>query len=271
MCYRNIVTITTDFGTKDTYVGVMKGVILSINPDAQLVDITHEIEPGNILEAAFLLKDAYKYFPEGTVHIVVVDPGVGGKRRPIAIKMEGFFFVGPDNGLFWPIISDKDALVVHLTNKKYFLKDISTTFHGRDIFAPAAAYISKGVDLLDMGVLINDPVRMEIEKPKFLKDKIVGYVIRADRFGNLITNISKKDIEKHFGKREDLEIEIEGRKIKGLSRTYSDVASGQLLALIGSSGFLEISVNKGSASELFGKKAKELKVNITLTQSDFDF
>jgi len=258
-----VITITTDFGIKDAYVGVMKGVILSINPYAQLVDITHEIEPGNILEAAFLLKDAYEYFPKATVHLVVVDPGVGGKRRPIAIKAGKFFFVGPDNGLFWPIISDnKDILIVHLTNRKYFLEDISSTFHGRDIFAPVAAYISKGVHLLDMGVSINDPVRLEIKRPMLLKNQIVGSVIRVDRFGNLITNISEKDIIECFGRLSGLEVEIGGRKIREISKTYSDVPRGQLLALIGSSGFLEISVNRGSAYELFGKEAKGLKVYI---------
>jgi len=259
---KNVITITTDFGTKDAYVGIMKGVILSINPNAQLVDITHEIEPGDILEAAFLLKDAYEYFPKGTVHLVVVDPGVGGKRRPIAIKAKDFFFVGPDNGVFWPIISDKDALVVHLTNRKYFLQDISSTFHGRDIFAPVAAYISKGVHLLDMGVPINDPVRLEIKRPMLLKNQIVGSVIRVDRFGNLITNISKKDIIECFGRLSGLEVKIGERRIKEISRTYSDVPSGQLLALIGSSGFLEISVNRGSAYELFGKEAKGLEVHV---------
>ncbi len=259
---KGIITITTDFGTKDAYVGVMKGVILSINPDVQLVDITHEIEPGDILEAAFLLKDAYQYFPKGTVHIAVVDPGVGGSRRPIAIKTDNFFFVGPDNGLFWPIISGEDALVVHLTNKRYFLPDISDTFHGRDIFAPVAAYISKGVDLLDMGVPIRDPVKIEIKKPTILKEHIIGTIVRVDRFGNLITNISKKDIIRCFGKVEDLEVELGNRKIKGIRKTYSDVPSGQLLALIGSSGLLEVSVNRGSAYEFFGKKAKELEVHV---------
>lgn len=260
---KKIITVTTDFGTKDVYVGVMKGVILSINPDVTIVDITHEIEAGNIKEASFLLKDAYSYFPEGTIHIAVVDPGVGGKRRAIAIKSKGYFFVGPDNGLFWPIIeNDKDAVVVHLKNKKYFLPEISSTFHGRDIFAPVAAYISKGVDIRDMGDVIDDPVRIEIKKPEFLEGKIIGHAIREDNFGNIITNISKEDIIKHFNSLEDIEVIVGDKRIPKISRTYSDVGKGELLVLIGSSGLLEISANMKKASEIVGKNINELRIEV---------
>jgi len=260
---KKFITVTTDFGTKDVYVGVMKGVILSINPDVTIVDITHEIEAGNIKEASFLLKDAYSYFPKGTIHVAVVDPGVGGKRRAIAVRSKGYFFVGPDNGIFWQIIKDdKDAIVVHLKNKKYFLAEISSTFHGRDIFAPVAAHISKDVDIRDMGDVIDDPVRLEIEKPKFLEGKIIGCAIREDNFGNIITNISKKDIIRHFHELKDIEVIVGDKKISQISRTYSDVGKGELLALIGSSGFLEISANMKKASEIVGKNIKELRIEI---------
>ncbi len=258
-----IITLTTDFGTKDPYVGIMKGVILSINPDVHIVDITHEIEPANILEAAYILKEAYRFFPKGTIHVGVVDPGVGGDRRPIAIKTGGSFFVGPDNGIFWPIIAQSEVYqVIHLINKEYLLPEISTTFHGRDIFAPVAAYISRGVDIDDMGALVHDPVALELEKPIFLKDRIIGQVIRKDRFGNLITNISEQDIIKQFASKHGLVVEIGNINISCISKAYSDVGAGELLALIGSSGFLEISANMARASDIIGKQWKDLKVQV---------
>jgi len=258
-----IITITTDFGTKDPYVGIMKGVILSINPGVHIVDITHEIGPANIIEGAYVLKEAYRFFPKGAIHIGVVDPGVGGNRRPIAIKTEDFFFVGPDNGLFWPIIEQsKVHLVIHLTNKKYFLPSISSTFHGRDIFAPVAAYISRGADLNKMGSIIHDPVILELEKPVFLKDRIIGQVIRRDHFGNLITNISEQDIIKLFGDKDGLKVEVSDISISCISKAYSDVGPGELLAIIGSSGFLEISANLARASDIISKGFKGLKVQV---------
>lgn len=260
-----IITITTDFGTKDPYVGIMKGVILSINPDVQIIDITHDIEPGNIMEGAYVLKESYEFFPKGTIHIAVIDPGVGGKRRPILVRTEDFFFVGPDNGLFWPIIKDMTKpLIIHLVNKKYFLPKISSTFHGRDIFAPVAAYISKGVDPNDMGVIINDPVILELERPTLFRDKISGYVIRKDRFGNLITNISKEDIIKVFGDIKNVTVKIGDIKIPYISKTYSDVRFGELLALIGSSDLLEIAANRARASDII--KETEAKVELIKNQ-----
>ncbi len=265
---KRVITLITDFGTQDAYVGIMKGVILSINPEVQIVDITHEIEPGDIYTAAFLLKDAYSFFPKGTIHVAVIDPGVGGERRAIAVRIKDYFFVGPDNGLFWPIISEnKDALVIHLTNKKYFLPDISTTFHGRDIFAPVAAYISKGVEITDMGVLIDDPVRIELKKAVFERDKIIGQAIRTDRFGNIITNISKEDLLHFFGDTSQLEVYIDGIKIPNISRCYSEVDLGEFLALIGSSGLLEISVNMGNAFKLLNKELKNIKIEVRKAKS----
>ena len=259
----NTITITTDFGLKDPYVAIMKGVIISINPNAHIWDITHEIKPGDIAEAAYILREAHSFFPKGTIHVAVVDPGVGGKRRAIAIKTEDFFFVGPDNGIFWPILEQsKNPLIIHLTNKRYFLQEISTTFHGRDIFAPVAAHISRGVDLKDMGYPIHDPVVLSIEKPIFLEDRIIGQVIRADHFGNLITNISEQDIMGKFGSKDGVEVEVAGIKIYGISKTYSDVPPGQPLAIIGSSGSLEISANMASAADIIGTAAKGLKVLI---------
>lgn len=258
-----VITVTTDFGMKDPYVGIMKGVILNINPGACIVDITHEIAPGNIIEGAHVLKDTYRFFPKGTIHIGVVDPGVGGNRRPIAIKTEDFFFVGPDNGLFWPIIEqDKNPFIIHLTNKRYFLPNISSTFHGRDIFAPVAAHISRGVGLDNMGVPIKDPVSLELERPQFYEDRILGQVIRVDHFGNLITNISEQDIVKQFGNKRSLKVKIADIGISGISRAYSDVKPGKFLAIIGSSGFLEISANLARASDMVGSKVIGLKVQV---------
>ncbi len=258
-----IITLTTDFGLKDPYVGVMKGVIYSINPRVNIIDITHQIDHGDILEAAFILKEIYRFFPKGTIHVAVVDPGVGGKRRSILVKTEDYFFVGPDNGIFWPIIEgEKDPLIINLTNKKYFLSEVSSTFHGRDIFAPVSAYLSKGEDPEKMGDVIRDPVRLRIEKPSVEKDRIIGKVLRVDHFGNLITNISREDIVRKFGERLDLKVKISDVEIQNLSRTYSDVPKGKLLALIGSFNFLEISVNMGNASEKL-KKGKGEKVEVT--------
>ena len=244
-----IITLTTDFGLADPYVGIMKGVILSINPEVKLVDITHEIEPGEIIQAASIMKETHAYFPPGTVHLVVVDPGVGGSRRPLAFRTERFVFIGPDNGIFWPILKEYSWTdMICLTKKEYFLKDISGTFHGRDIFAPVAAHLSMGKDLQKMGESISDPVKLEISGPDQDRDSISGVVRRVDRFGNLITNLHKDDLKKLLDKG-DLAVKIGELEIEGLHETYSDVPEGEMLALFGSSGFLEISENMGRACD----------------------
>jgi len=244
------ITLTTDFGLKDPYAAVMKGVILSINPAARIIDISHSVKAGSIMQAAVLIKEAYPFFPKGTIHVAVIDPGVGGKRRPILVKTENHIFVGPDNGVFWPIIKDhKQTAIIHVTESRYFLPDISHTFHGRDIFAPVAAHISRGIDPLEMGQAIDDPVPLELPVPEQRGDSLYGRVMRIDHFGNLITNVKKRDLEEFLGP--ESSVIIAGKVvIEGLRSTYSEVRAGETLALIGSSGCLEISVNTGRASDI---------------------
>jgi hypothetical protein len=242
-----IITLATDFGLKDHYVGAMKGVILSINPDAILTDITHEIPPHSIFDAAFTLMNFYRYFPVGTIHVVVVDPGVGGKRKPIAVEADGNFFVGPDNGVFTFVYRlSKRYRAYKITDSKYVLSRISNTFHGRDIFAPAAAHLSLGVPVEDLGKKVGKPVTLEIKEPVVRGEEIIGEFIHVDSFGNLVTNIPSNLIK---GKSK---IHIGRRVVEGVSKSYSDVSKGELLAIIGSSGFLEISMNQGRASDVIG-------------------
>ena len=249
-----IITITTDFGETDPYVASMKGVILSINPDARIIDITHQVPAGSIQEGALMIKEVYSYFPPGTVHLGVIDPGVGTKRRPIAILANNHFFVGPDNGLFWPAIEKlKNLSVVHLTNKNYWMNKVSSTFHGRDIFAPVSAHLSRGINPFLLGEKIDDPATIESRLP-FKKDgDLVGEVIRVDNFGNLITNITKEQLSPILSSK-GLTIKIGNMILKKISNTYNDVPEGQALALIGSSGLLEIAVNMGKASNSLGEK-----------------
>jgi S-adenosylmethionine hydrolase len=247
-----IITLTTDFGQRDPYVAMMKGVILSINREARIVDITHQIAAGAIAEAASILNDAHRFFPSGTVHVGVVDPGVGSPRRPIALVAENHFFVGPDNGLFWPLIeADGQCHVIRLTDKRCWMKQISATFHGRDIFAPVAAHISQGVDPLLMGETIDDPMPLQVPLPRMEDSELVGEIVRIDHFGNLITNITREHLAPFFESK-DLTIRIGGLVLNTLSTTYSDVPEGQPLALIGSSNALEIAVNRGNAAHDLG-------------------
>lgn len=248
-----IVTLTTDFGWEDVYAAIMKGVILGIHPGATVVDISHGIRPGDIRQGAWMLEESTRFFPAGTVHLAVVDPGVGGARRPILVCTESSFFVGPDNGIFWPLIEAAgEATVIHLTSDTYFLPKISRTFHGRDIFAPVAGHLARGIDPFDIGTPIQNPVRLELPTVKRSKDAVVGEVVRVDRFGNLISNIRRRDIG-CLGCLTGLKVTIGGLTIRGISGTYSNVPRGEMLALLGSSGYLEIAVNQGRASALVGR------------------
>jgi hypothetical protein len=251
-----IITLTTDFGQRDPYVAMMKGVILCINREARIVDITHQIAAGSIAEGASILKDAHRFFPSGTVHLGVVDPGVGGPRRPIALVLENYVFVGPDNGLFWPLIQTAGQCeVIRLTHKRYWLNEISATFHGRDIFAPVAAHLSKGVDPFAMGETIDDPMPLQVPLPRMEGSALVGEVVRIDHFGNLITNITREHLAP-FLESKDLTIRIGVVVLKTLSTTYSDVPEAQPLALIGSSNALEIAVNGGNAAHDLGGECR---------------
>ncbi len=254
----SIITLTTDFGLTDPYVGMMKGAILSINPEARIIDISHMVKVGDISHAAGLIKETFKFFPKGTIHVVVVDPGVGGDRRPILIKTENYFFIGPDNGLFWPIVSStKHAEIIHLTEKSYFLPHISRTFHGRDIFSPVAAHLSLGIDPFKMGRAITDPVKLDLPVPQQNGGILSGQVIRVDNFGNMITNIRTQDIDQISGK-SGIGIRVGGLEINGIHETYTDEKEGELMALIGSSEYLEIAINLGRACDRFGGGSENL-------------
>lgn len=243
-----IITLTTDFGAGDHYAGVMKGVIAGINPSAVVIDITHGIEAYNIAEAAFKLHASYSYFPEGTIHVAVVDPGVGSARRAIAAEAGGYRFVGPDNGVF-SMIFDKCGVdgMARITNPEFMLPTVSATFHGRDIFAPAAAHLSKGIALEELGDVLTSYKSLSMSEAHDGGDVVTGMAIYADRFGNLVTNIPGSVITNFSSVRAGDVI------ISSLSGSYADGKEGELIALVGSSGFLEISVNKGSAFEFFGR------------------
>ncbi len=240
---RRIITLTTDFGLADHYVGSMKGVILGINNGAVIVDVSHEIPKYDIVRAALLVSNFYRYFPKDSIHVVVVDPGVGSERKPIAIESDYGIFVGPDNGVFSTIL-EQDCSVYEISNPSFMLKDISSTFHGRDIFAPAAAHISRGADIQEFGETLSSPKILSFRDPQVLDNEIVGEVIHEDSFGNLITNIPGEMIGKVS------QIIIGDYVIDTVATSYQDLAKGELLAIIGSSGYLEISVNQGSASKL---------------------
>ena len=261
-----MITLTTDFGLTEHYVGAMKGVIYSINPTVQLVDITNAVQSFDILDGALAIAQAYSYFPKDTVHIVVVDPGVGGTRRPIIATVGQYFFVAPDNGVLSLVYEREERVSVRqITSEHYFHHPVSNTFHGRDIFAPVAAYLSKGVDSSKFGDEISDYVRFAAPKPKSTAANAwKGIVLKTDKFGNLITNISPKDIPQIFdGSSSGFKITLGKAEITRLCTSYTEGAPGELFAILGSAGFLEISSNKGAASRLAGaEKGSEVGVTI---------
>ena len=247
----HVVTLTTDFGTRDWFVGTMKGVVLNINPRANVVDLTHEIPPGDIRAGAFALMAGCRYFPKGTVHVAVVDPGVGGPRRAIAVQTEDYIFVGPDNGaLSWALRRERIKTVRRLEEARYFLKSVSRTFHGRDIFAPIAAHLSRGLAIQRLGREVKDWVTLPWPRPTRSRGTIRGEVIYIDHFGNAITNIES---ESGFSGRK-VACEVAGRRKLhcALAGFYGAVPVNNPVAVLGSSGFLEIAVNAGSAARKFG-------------------
>lgn len=258
-----IITLLTDFGTEDSYVGAMKGVILSINPDATIIDISHQIPPQDIMAGAFVLSQTAPFFPKGTVHIAVVDPGVGGKRRPILIETERYFFIGPDNGIFSLALQNEQHIrrKIHLTNKDYFLGHISSTFHGRDIFSPVGAYLSLGIDPSLFGKKVKRLTSLDVKKPFARNGKITGRIIHIDRFGNLITNIDKDLLDRVFRAR-SFEIKVGDVIIKRLVSSYAYAKEDEAVSLIGSSGFLEIAMREKNANIALGiKKGDNIIVN----------
>jgi S-adenosyl-L-methionine hydrolase (adenosine-forming) len=245
MSTNKIITLLSDFGLRDIYVGVMKGVIAQINPAVRVIDLTHEIPPQDIAAGRFCLMSAYAYFPDNTVHIAVVDPGVGGKRRAIALQYASGFLVGPDNGLFGGILSQNPIIAaVELTNPQYWrTPSPSTTFHGRDIFAPVGAYIANGVPLEQLGREIDPKTLIDLPGPPFTQtgNHASGYIQYADGFGNLVTNIPGAFVQ---GK--TWTVQVGAETILGC-KTYSDISPGSLVAIIGSHGWVEIAVNGGNA------------------------
>lgn len=279
-----IITLLTDFGNQDAYVGIMKGVIAGITPLANIIDISHNIPPQDILSGAYLLATSYKYFPKGTIHVAVVDPSVGSQRDIICVDTRDYLFLVPNNGLLSLIVSEeKTKNIIRVTNSKYFLPSPSNTFHGRDIFAPVAAHLSLGIKPQQLGVRIDQLDQLDIPKPGFnKKGQLEGRIIYIDRFGNLITNIKREHLEQHLlnlviphtppqsslkkgGLRgtyqgEDkrglflhktIKTTVGRKKIVGLCKTYTDVKTREPLVLFGSAGFLEVSVNQGNAREYF--------------------
>lgn len=253
-----VITLMTDFGTNDHFVGVMKGVILNINPKVQIVDITHAVPPQDIHGAAFLINSTYRYFPDGTIHVVVVDPGVGSRRRAIICQTDTAYFVCPDNGVLSYILSGNTThRVVALDNTSYRLSEVSNTFHGRDIFAPAAAHLSRGVSLSQFGDAVNNVVRLPIQIPQVTKTAMVGSVIWVDHFGNLITNLTS-DMLESFGVENSFVIRAGKAEICRLNYSYAESKKSECLAIIGSSGYLEISVNQESAAQVLGLKCDDV-------------
>jgi S-adenosylmethionine hydrolase len=256
----SIITLLTDFGTEDAYVGVMKGAILSTNPSAVVVDICHYIAPQDVIEAAYLIKSAYRYFPKGTVHIIVVDPGVGGNRSIVAVELPGHIFLAPDNGVLTLLVDEGEVdAIVRVENTHYFLNSISQTFHGRDIFAPVGAHISKGVPIEKLGphLGMQEIIRLSIPKPYISdKDELIGMIISIDRFGNCISNIDENCLNKFVknGSEKKLEIKMGKTVIRSLSYSYTDAGPKRPLAIIGSFGYLEIAANCDNAGQLLNIK-----------------
>ena len=249
----SIITLTTDFGLGDPFAGIMKGVILSVNPKARIVDITHGVPAHDILAGAIALQSSCSYFPKGTIHVAVVDPGVGSSRRPLLAISDDYAFVGPDNGLLAHAIgSEQNVRVFHITEPDHFLKPVSQTFHGRDIFAPVAAWLSRGMQPESFGTVIDDWIPLDWPTPRRVGKSLVGTVLRVDRFGNLVTNILAGDWVCPTSTPQEIEIEIRGRTIRQLCRSYSEAASDEPFAIIGSAGLLEIAVREASAAALLG-------------------
>ena len=249
---RPVIALLTDFGIRDHYAGTMKGVALGICPDATFVDITHDLPPHDVLAGALELAESYQYFPDHTIFLVVVDPGVGSTRRPIAAEAGGYRFVAPDNGVLTLAFAETPPKrVVELTERRYARPTVSRTFEGRDRFAPAAAWLAKGIDLSGLGPPLTSWYTLVVPVPVVAMGRIVGEVQRVDRFGNLVTNVDRRTVDQFAGGG-GIEI-VAGTQLVGkVVATYADTAPGAVCALFGSSEHLEVAVNGGSAAERLG-------------------
>ncbi len=272
MTHRPLITLTTDFGTADGYVGVMKGVMLSISPAAQLVDISHHIASQDVRQAAYVLYAVYPFFPPHTVHLVVVDPGVGSARRSIAVQTRRGSFVGPDNGLFSYVLARESVeALVALTDPRYRLDRVSHTFHGRDIFAPAAAHLAAGVPIAELGPSVSDPVQLPNPRLEIGAGAIGGEVLHIDRFGNVVSSIGRLawsergetltltpawrmagEKSRCRFRADAARVTVGDRRVVGVRRTYAEVELGQIVALVGSAGHLEVAVREGNAARRLG-------------------
>jgi len=261
MTENRLITLTTDFGLKDHFVGAMKGVIVKICPDVNFVDISHKVQPHDVFEAMMIFKNSYKYFPDRTIHLVVVDPGVGSNRRPLLVYSENQYFIGPDNGVFSPLFQkEEDVLVIDITADHYFMKDVSYTFHGRDIFAPVAGYLAKGVDLKSFGDPVTDYIKLDFPKPKAPdKSTLEGEIIYADNFGNLISNVASSHFQTFLNNsaQKTFKITIGNNEINKISQYYDEFPPGNLCAIFGSTDHLEFSLLQESAEKKLGLKPKE--------------
>lgn len=244
-----IITLTTDFGLQDYYVSAMKAVMLGLAPKARLIDVSHDIPPQDIMAGAWVIRNSAFLFPEGSVHLVVVDPGVGTSRNPIALKIDGQYFVGPDNGIFSLFYDEFDVEAVKLNNHAYWRDQASNTFHGRDIFAPVAAHLSTGVELSELGDPIEDLVTYHWAVPIADKDGLQGWIVHIDRYGNLVTNISESLIKETISDGV-VKIYVGNTMLNKFVTTFGDVEEGEPAAYIGSSGMLEIGINKGNAGRM---------------------
>ena len=246
-----VITLTTDFGLRDPYVGIMKGVLLSVCPSARLVDLTHDIPPLDVLGGVLALEAAVPFFPRGTVHLAVVDPGVGSPRRALAVRADGHYLVGPDNGLLGFAFERAGWTAVALTAPEYRLPEVSRTFHGRDIFAPAAAYLASGVPLERLGPPVTDPVRLRLPGCRLEGGVLIGEVLDADRFGNLVTSIPASRLAGIPGPGA-LVLEVAERRVRGPVDAYAEGRDGEPTTIVGSTGRIEIFVRAGSARDRLG-------------------
>ncbi|TVQ66357.1 MAG: hypothetical protein EA360_05845 [Balneolaceae bacterium] len=263
MTTRPIITLTTDFGTSDHYVSSMKAVILGINPDVRIIDISHDIPPQDVMAGAWVVRNASMLFPPETIHVVVVDPGVGTNRTPVAIRIKDQLFVGPDNGIFSLIGEDFEYQAIHLNREAFWRDERSNTFHGRDIFAPVAAHLSGGTPLHELGSPILKLVTFRWAVPIADRDGIQGWIVHIDRFGNLISNISEKMIRDHVDQGRTFRIYVGNTILDTIHTTFASVPDGEPVGYIGSTGKLEVAINRGNAREMLGVE-KGAQISIIL-------
>jgi len=268
VAHRPIITLTTDFGTNDHFVGAVKGVILGIVPEAAIVDISHAVQAYDVLDGALAISQTYSYFPAGTVHLVVVDPGVGTTRRPIIASSDGYHFVAPDNGVLSMVYAKEQSIHVrHVTSDHYFRQPVSNTFHGRDVFAPVAAYLAKMVDSHKFGEEIEDYVRFAAPRPKAVaENRLRAVVLKVDRFGNLITNVTPEDAPALFAGKVGFKIVVGSKEITAIRTAYAEGTPGEVFGIVGSMGYLEIVANRAAAAQITGA-GKGSEVSVLLGES----